>query len=655
MAPITIPQVSQFTTPVPSKSDPQNFAERADIMVSEFPQVIDDFNTSVAMANLFFGGMDQASPIAAWADDPESYDYPTVVAGTDGNSYRCVGTDVVGDNPVGSVTGNWYPITSRGDTTTIRAADFGAIPNMSVSSTAGFDAFGQEIRDRVYRVEGDLTNNTQNSSFACIGKIDPGTYIIEDPVDWTDIDQSHSPWYIEASGAIFFIRTTGETGFDLVGSRKMFFNGGVFIAETGYRPRSIFQFGRDSTGKASDGHKLSNMELKGDCIIGPIYNNGSEGLDLSDNVSIKIENLTSAAYGVVLDGDTYFGIVSRTKTGLALNTLCSLLQVNCDGIDIRNSGLGSAMWINAASHPSLIGSYLVAYDRAAITWFINTQNSSNTDIVFKGHTESDLGDTYASTGLDHTIYFDAANPGTDITVQNLTLIDTKVHAQISILGKSANVDSVNFLNPYFDVGEISRNVEQSLTDDQDGYEFHGFFRTIDTTGQLDPATNFFDISGSRVFVPDATIQGHTDTGNMLIQDGGGRWYKNYLYAMGNSLNDFAIRVYSIAKARLGDIKFNGSVWSFVTGTTTSWSFSPTALYPAVTDDSASIGLTGHRSTVYATKAYIGPADSTIGITSYTGDPNGHVAGYSEGSLCLTPAGTYQKTSGGVTNAGWILG
>lgn len=41
-----------------------------------------------------------------------TYDYPDVVIGSDGNSYRCLGTDVTGDDPVGSTTGDWVQITA---------------------------------------------------------------------------------------------------------------------------------------------------------------------------------------------------------------------------------------------------------------------------------------------------------------------------------------------------------------------------------------------------------------------------------------------------------------------------------------------------------------------------------------------------------------
>jgi hypothetical protein len=51
------------------------------------------------------------SDIAAWSDIVV-YDFPDQVAGSDGYTYRCVGTNVLDDDPVGSVTGNWVNLSS---------------------------------------------------------------------------------------------------------------------------------------------------------------------------------------------------------------------------------------------------------------------------------------------------------------------------------------------------------------------------------------------------------------------------------------------------------------------------------------------------------------------------------------------------------------
>lgn len=49
--------------------------------------------------------------IAAWSDIVV-YNYPDQVAGSDGYTYRCVGTNILDDDPVGSVTGAWVNLSS---------------------------------------------------------------------------------------------------------------------------------------------------------------------------------------------------------------------------------------------------------------------------------------------------------------------------------------------------------------------------------------------------------------------------------------------------------------------------------------------------------------------------------------------------------------
>jgi len=51
------------------------------------------------------------SDIDAWSDIVV-YDYPDLVAGSDGYTYRCVSTNVLDDDPVGSVTGAWVNLSS---------------------------------------------------------------------------------------------------------------------------------------------------------------------------------------------------------------------------------------------------------------------------------------------------------------------------------------------------------------------------------------------------------------------------------------------------------------------------------------------------------------------------------------------------------------
>jgi hypothetical protein len=50
--------------------------------------------------------------VAAWEDSPTSYDFPDLVAGTNGYTYRCVGADVVGVDPITDDGTNWINISA---------------------------------------------------------------------------------------------------------------------------------------------------------------------------------------------------------------------------------------------------------------------------------------------------------------------------------------------------------------------------------------------------------------------------------------------------------------------------------------------------------------------------------------------------------------
>ena len=102
---ITVPSVTGLPTP-PSKADPNNFAVRADAFLSALEVFGRELNASISGLNLITSGLDQATPIAAY-NAGTTYDFPDVVAGSDGYSYRCVGTSVVGVDPTADDGTNW--------------------------------------------------------------------------------------------------------------------------------------------------------------------------------------------------------------------------------------------------------------------------------------------------------------------------------------------------------------------------------------------------------------------------------------------------------------------------------------------------------------------------------------------------------------------
>jgi microcystin-dependent protein len=94
---LTIPPITSLPTP-PTKADPNNFSVRADDFLAALPDFQAETNEAITEMNKITSGLDQASPIAAWAIGT-TYDFPDVVAGSDGYSYRCIDTGVVGEDP----------------------------------------------------------------------------------------------------------------------------------------------------------------------------------------------------------------------------------------------------------------------------------------------------------------------------------------------------------------------------------------------------------------------------------------------------------------------------------------------------------------------------------------------------------------------------
>jgi hypothetical protein len=106
--PINLTAITSLPAP-PQKSSPSTFAARADSFLAALPTFGNEVNAAITELNKITSGLDQAEPIAAWLVGT-TYDFPDVVAGSDGYSYRCIDTGVVGDNPVTSTTGKWVKL-----------------------------------------------------------------------------------------------------------------------------------------------------------------------------------------------------------------------------------------------------------------------------------------------------------------------------------------------------------------------------------------------------------------------------------------------------------------------------------------------------------------------------------------------------------------
>ena len=108
----------------PSRNDPANFVTEADAFVagmvtyqtqantwaSQANELADNANTDATTATTQAAAAIASAGATVYASG-STYGAPDVVVGSNGHSYRCLSTGTIGDNPVGSVTGDWQVIT----------------------------------------------------------------------------------------------------------------------------------------------------------------------------------------------------------------------------------------------------------------------------------------------------------------------------------------------------------------------------------------------------------------------------------------------------------------------------------------------------------------------------------------------------------------
>jgi len=107
---ITISPITDLPDP-PLKTDPTNFASRADTFLDALPDFVVETNAAISELNTITSGLDQGSPIAAWSS-VTTYDFPDVVAGSDGATYRCVDTGVLNQDPTTDDGTYWLKISA---------------------------------------------------------------------------------------------------------------------------------------------------------------------------------------------------------------------------------------------------------------------------------------------------------------------------------------------------------------------------------------------------------------------------------------------------------------------------------------------------------------------------------------------------------------
>ncbi len=136
--PIVIPPISVMPSP-PAKADFDSFGALADAFLTYLQTFDSELDALIPQLNVLFSGLDGAGESPVYSNTA-TYNFPDVVVGADGFLYRCVGTSVVGDDPVlGS--SNWqilispYPLSSPRKETAL--SHVGTSNPLTVNAAAG--------------------------------------------------------------------------------------------------------------------------------------------------------------------------------------------------------------------------------------------------------------------------------------------------------------------------------------------------------------------------------------------------------------------------------------------------------------------------------------------------------------------------------------
>lgn len=154
-----------------------------------------------------------------------TYNFPNIVVCTDGYTYRCLGTSVVGDNPVTSTSGNWIVLNKNGNFIydynfpTLSAADTYAVSvERTLIITKTWSTVPSTLSANIYMTTGGILTQTTNF----IGKFsaDDSQHFT---VAVTGLERSIPQWW----GAL------GDNSHDDTAAIQSVINSGAGVLDTG--------------------------------------------------------------------------------------------------------------------------------------------------------------------------------------------------------------------------------------------------------------------------------------------------------------------------------------------------------------------------------------------------------------------------------------
>jgi len=456
------------------------------------------------------------------------------------------------------------------------------------------------------------------------------TFRITSPLNMTKMNFGFSFWYVEAAGACIALDAESSTGLrnkagiDLLGSRKMIWNGGTIVASgptdaiASELCRCAIQIGRgvglfgdpiDYSTANGDVLSFQNMEIRGYYSWACLYNMASEGL-LFEMVSFTNSFDNTNAYVIIQDGSNHWNYDSNFVETSPVDTATSFLGNIFSRCDFMSSPTGQGIWLGSqATNHQFLKCYLAAWGTTAVTLFavrtLPGGNVKNTflDYKFDIHIETD--------DIDYLFVFNSDVINTEVKLTNFEYFDNASQATLNTFMTATNVSKVTFINANVTLGAVHVN-GQNLFNAPSKYEFNG---KLVNTG-TEPNLVLGDCKFTGEYVCNTPNVGQSTNANSrykVSSDNGPFNYGDKKYISREGSN-------SITKSYFDDSDYtNAKVVESIDTTTgaylrnidgvNSYIDTATAFYPGL-DNVKALGLATRRwTTIYAVNGAINTSDA----------------------------------------------
>lgn len=226
--------------------------------------------------------------------------------------------------------------------------------------------------------------------------------VINQPINGTNIRPTWSV-VVDGQGSSLDVRTTGGTGWDALGSRRITYRNFTIWADESEGVKNGIQWGRKQTGQVADENYMDNVHVIGSYRRAPLFSMASE-LNVITHCTFLNDNPNyDDSYALLCDSFNVFNTTSlyADTSGLLVgvgNSHNNNTYIGCKFTRRRDGQAnGYCMyWDNNMHGHRWIGCYMIASGEAGIYYKVrdDIHNNSPLNMSFEGHLEKNPSSDY---------------------------------------------------------------------------------------------------------------------------------------------------------------------------------------------------------------------------------------------------------------------